>query len=252
MLPTLPRRFLLLLSGGLIAAACAGNAGAAINFSFEGSDEGGTGKATMSFADPEVDGTVLSVVLKNLSPLELSDNKPGANTPGITGFGFDLSPETLLGYSWKLTAYDADGGALKTIGSSDGACTDACEWGTGLSGIGSLEFQYLYSGDNVKGALYNPDAVSGFAAKPNYLTDATLTMTFLGSIAGSVPTNTFVRMQNVGKNGKGSLKLFGVCEDENGCEPEPPNEVPEPTGVALVALGFALGIRRRYNRSRQS
>jgi hypothetical protein len=93
------------------------------------------------------------------------------------------------------------------------------------------------TGNNAKGALYNPDAssLSALAAEPNFFTTAVLTMSFIPDPIFDI-TSPFVRMQNVGLDGEGSLKM---------------TPVPEPStllmlGSGLLGLGF-LG-RKRYKK----
>jgi hypothetical protein len=86
---------------------------------------------------------------------------------------------------------------------------------------------------NVQGGLYNPLAYENLATKPNYFTTATLVINFDSApILEMMPQDfgsgisgiTYVRMQNVGEDGEGSLKL--------------PNTVPEPFTLLLLGLGL--------------
>lgn len=226
-----------LLCAGLICLSSAANAS---SFLFSGSDGGGTGSATM---DIDIVGTVLTLNLDNTSPTSLNPPETGDNTPGIVGFGFDLDPDGLTLNSWELEAYD-DQSQLMTIG--DGDPTDDWVMGTFQAGVTR---EFLPNTDTgVQGAIYNPLATSGFAALPNYFSTARLVMNF-----DLIPTldasSVYVRMQNVGKNGEGSLKLFGT-PDEPSTGP-----VPEPASVSIFAFGAALmggiGWRRQRKASRK-
>jgi hypothetical protein len=146
-------------------------------FTFSGSDNGGTGSAIM---DISVSGATLTAILDNTSPMTLDDGT-GINAPSITAFGFDLDPDTLSLVSWELTAYNVSGpnmsSDLVTIGGS-GASTG--DWELTVNGTTSgIRVDYVPNTDKgVKGALYNPDVLSGQAALPNYYTQAILTMVF--------------------------------------------------------------------------
>ena len=237
-----------LLAGGTSLQA------APITYNFSGSDAGGTGSATMII---DVTGNTLTATLSNTSPTTLDDGT-GVNTPGITGFGFNLSDPIPGILSWSITAFLSDKTTVAIIGDSSGAGTWIID-GT----IGGMTLDVLACDDDpncdaVQGALYNPAATSGFGAPPNYFTDAVLTMLFDGAPEVDAfigdgncnqpdPCSPFVRFQNVGLNGEGSLRLPGTPDDR------PPQQIPEPGALVLLGLGLAaMGAvcRRRMMASR--
>jgi len=175
-------------------------------FLFEGTDMGGTGSATM---DISVSGNRLIVVVNNVSPTVLDDGT-GYNAPGITAFGFDLvGAGTINCASWTLKAYDTAGGSLNPV--ADGY------WGLAEgSNTNGITVDYaVYTTNGSKGALYHPD-VAGWESEddflggpPHYFTEAMLLIEFDGEpiLDFSGDWSPFIRMQNVGLNGEGSLKL---------------------------------------------
>lgn len=83
---------LALLMFGMVLVCAVGSNAYALQFTFSGSDSGGTGSATM---DISLSGTTVTAVLNNTSPTTL-DSGSGVNSPGITAFGFDLDPDSLV------------------------------------------------------------------------------------------------------------------------------------------------------------
>jgi hypothetical protein len=190
--------------------------------------------------DISIIGKQLVAEVNNTSPIDLIGGTDGGNSPGITGFGFNLNPASLVLQSWKLTAYDSNSN-LVTIGSSGPGTYD---WVMGTT-LASIEVDYLpNNGGSPDGAIFNPlslkDPNSTLPGGINdiYFTTAILTMDFDGTPElAEGKWSPFVRMQIVGLDGEGSLKL--------------PPSVPEPStmlllGAGLIGLaGFGRRIRKR-------
>jgi hypothetical protein len=224
--------------GAVFVVALAANTAQA-EFLFSGQDAGGVGSATMDFV---TSGNQLTVTVNNTSPVDLIGGSSGGNSPGISGFGFNLDPNDLSLVSWSLTAYDSDN-ALTTIGSST---NNSLDWQMGdfLAGV---TLDYLPNNGGVAdGMLFNPAAISDSSntlpggQNDRYFTTAILTMDFdkSPSLAQTAGLSPFVRMQNVGRNGAGSLKIYG----DGSFEPGPGVPVPAPL-VLLGVGGMMLGWR---------
>ena len=233
------------LAGSALALGLviAGSAHAALLYNFSGSDEGGTGTATMLFG---VDDTTLTVTINNTSPTSLDSGKTNTdnstfNIAAITGFGFNLDPDSLTLESWNLTAFDIEGDAFETT-----------NWlmETFIAGI---ELDYLPQTDTptVDEALYNPDLLSldprpDFGGNTPLFTTATLTMVFneMPTLNASDQWSPFVRMQRVGIDAEGSLRLPGTPGNGGDDDLE---QIPEPATIVLLGAGLLglVGIRRR-------
>ncbi|MDL1968381.1 MAG: PEP-CTERM sorting domain-containing protein [Deltaproteobacteria bacterium] len=215
-------------------------------FTFSGTDEGGIGSATM---DISIVGNTLTVTLNNTSPIYLDpDNSTSVdNAPGITGFGFNLDDPLPGLSSWELTAYTSDLSGPETIGSLDSGDPESGadgivnttddEWSlnTTIAGV-TLDFLPTTDQENIDGALFNPSAY-GSSELPGGNNDVFYTTAILTMIFDDAPyldiTSLFVRMQNVGENGEGSLKLYP--------SPGSPDPIPEPATMLLLGSGL-IGI----------
>ncbi len=235
----------LLLGPAFIPASAQGE-----SLLFSGTDEGGTGSA---FVDIDITGNTLTWTMDNTSPTTLNSPLSGDNAPGIVGFGFDLLDPLPSLLSWSLTAYTDSGlTTAEIVGGNPDSGLDTWELGTTIAGV-TLDFLPEADVGGVKGAIYNPAASSAaFAAPPNYFSTATLVMNFDSSpVLAPLPASTFVRMQNVGLGGEGSLKLFGTPTVDTDVP-----AVPEPASAVLFGMGMVCGsglaIRRRKKKPGRS
>jgi hypothetical protein len=193
----------------------------ALFYQFSGSDKGGIGSGTM---DVSISGNQLTIIINNTSPYRNIDNSPW-NAPALDGIGFNLGGLTKTDLSsWSLWVYSNKANTTSVLIGGTGSVIGA--WGFGNLPGETFDIE-LTNGPGVPNALYNPAVVGGTAQGP-YYTTATLTMFFNQDI--SEFTSPFMRMQNVGKNGEGSLKLNGSTD--NGLP------VPEPGTLLLMGIGL--------------
>ena len=190
----------------------------------------------------------------NNSPLY--QNADGSRTsPGITGFGFEINPDTVSLVSWKLEAFnDASPQQKIIIGSKnkDEVQITGGKWVMTDPGNGNMKFDFVPETNGMSGGLYNPNHLGLsnvlFGPTPQLFTQATLSLTFSDKTSLFVDDNgqyhVGARLQNVGPMGKESATLHG------GDPTDPaPIPAPEPSSILLLGLGaigmIGYGYRRR-------
>jgi len=196
----------------------------------------------------------------------ISNTSPTQN-PAITAFGFDTTPaDALTGLvSWSMSALKWDPAANGGLGAlvPDTALADHWSLTNSNNGQGNVD---LHDGSgNVQYGLYNPAVAppgGGEANDPRY-TLATLIVTLAGDVHALYNTNglipdsnepsPYIRLQNTGRNGNGSLKLNGTLQSEL---PDPKGgpqdgDVPEPATLAIWSLGLGVaGLVRLARRNK--
>lgn len=216
----------------------------ALTFDFSGTDANGTGSAVMNFDGLGTQN--LTVDLWNNSPTDLNDPYNGLNAPAITGFGFDAlgEPDPIV-KSWSLQAYNNQNELVSIDNLSVG------DWDLKTDKtFGNDFFDYIIgafnkAGNNfeIKGGIYNPELMGStqLAAAPNFFSKATLSVGFSSNFDLDT-TSTYVRMQNVGLNGGGSLKLDGTIR----------KDVPEPLTIlgSAAALGFGSVLKKQADKNK--
>lgn len=218
--------------GGLLWAvvAVAGPAQAmVITKSFSASANSGVGSGTIAF-DDHGGGNTLTLTINNTSPNLTATGSQ--NSSIITGWGFSASPDLPVIQSWSIVS-----GTGVNLTSNYNLNYDVGFGGAG----GGVAVENLFKTTNgINGGIYNAAAPGNIAnAFPDI---AVVTIQFSTPFTlTQIPTAT-LRMQRVGINGAGSLKILATAEQIASAD--------EPGAVALFGVGLAgLYLRRRKTKS---
>lgn len=222
------------------------------NWDFSATAGDAVGSATMDLEYVPASTYTYTATVNNTSPTTTGGG--ATNSPGIVGFGFFLDQDNNKNdptpppgvVSWSLSGFtsNASGTTATTIGSST---VGGLPWILDYNQDNTVGFKYIdyysNSGGGVSYALYNPLASTGFGDDP-YFTEAVLTLTLSSALVFDTDGGGFVRMQNVGRNGAFSLKIFN---DDSGIPPQV--VIPEPSTFVLLFAGL-IGLVTVYRRKK--
>jgi hypothetical protein len=233
----------LLLSIACAAAFAAGVSNAApIVQTFSASTDCGIsvcGTSGGSLTFEEITGNRLKITIDNTTDGTTNLGSGYRNSSAITGFVFNVNQDITLA---SVESFANSGGAISG-------------WTVGLNvnnetTPGNTVFDVAFETTNgINNGIYNAaDPGSNIA---NVVPDiATLIIAITDPISWdlvSIGGDSILRMQRVGLNGEGSLKIPTSTSSSNG---GPPQQVPEPGSMSLALLAVALLGASLWNRRR--
>lgn len=213
--------------GSLLAFAPAADA-TVITKSFSAQTNSGVGSGKITFDDNGGSNT-LTLRIDNTSPNQTVDGY--VNSSIITGFGFDSAPDLPTIQSWTIVS-----GTGVNLTSYYRYNEDYGFGGTG----GGVAVENLFKTRNgINGGIYNSAAYGNIAnAFPDI---AVVTIQFYTPFSLSIIPTAVLRMQRVGINGAGSLKILATEEQIASAS--------EPGAIAIFGLGLAaIFVRRRLTK----
>ena len=212
---------------GLMSLANAAQA-LVITKSFSAVANSGGGSGTITFDDGG-GSTRLTLRINNTSPNLTSTGTQ--NSSIITGWGFDSTPDLPAIQSWTIVS-----GTGVNLTSYYSFSEDK---GFGGAGGGGAVENLFKTKNGINGGIYNAAAPGNIAnAFPDI---AVVTINFCTPFSLAVIPTATLRMQRVGINGAGSLKILATSEQIQSAD--------EPGAMALFGFGlFGLYMRRRLAR----
>lgn len=189
---------------------------------FSGTANGGTGSGSLTF-DDHGGGTSLTVRIDNTSPNVLNSGS-GLNSSIITGWGFSVTPNLPTVTSWSVIA-----GNGTNLTSSYSLSYNVSVGGYGGGGQLSVE-DFTQTTNGINAGIYNAASPGNTA---NTFPDvAIFTLNFCAPFTLQQIDVATLRMQRVGTNGAGSLKLLGYAAQTYAA--------PEPSSLLLILFGFSI------------
>jgi hypothetical protein len=218
----------------LIAAAAGVPAHAAvITMAFSGVANGGTGSGQLTFNDNNGSNS-LTVTINNTSPNVLNSGS-GQNSSIITGWGFSTTPNLPTVTSWSVIA--GNGVNLSS------AYNLSYNVSVGGYQPGQLSLENSSQTTNgINGGIYNTAAPGNTAN--TYPDLAVFTLNFAAPFTLQQIDTATLRLQRVGANGAGSLKLMGYVAEQHAA--------PEPDTILILITGLLVIFVMRSRMGRHS
>jgi hypothetical protein len=198
-----------------------------ITRTFSGTASGGTGSGIMTFDDNGGSST-LTVRIDNTSP-NLLNSGVGLNSSIITGWGFSVTPNLPNVASWSV------------ISGNGVNITSRYKWSDNVS-LGGYQPGQLFleeslqATNGINGGIYNA-ANPGNTANA-YPDVAVFTINFCAPFTLQQIDTATLRLQRVGTNGAGSLKLLGYAAQQYAA--------PEPSALFIFLTGLLVILNSRF------
>jgi hypothetical protein len=198
-----------------------------ITRTFSGTANGGTGSGLMTFNDNGGSNT-LTIRIDNTSP-NLLNSGVGQNSSIITGWGFSVTPNLPQVSSWSIIA----GNGVNLT--SRYRFTEDVTVGGYQPGQLFVE-EFLQTSNGINGGIYN-------AANPGNTSNAfpdiaVFTINFCAPFTLQQIDTATLRLQRVGTNGAGSLKLLGYAAQQFAA--------PEPSALLIFLTGLLVTLNSRF------